>query len=80
MISEIIGTFVVVFSLISAIVYSTLHRDWEKSMLESVFGKTILSEEQKLIFKYRLSYLGLYNLHYQVEQNHKEQENELVLT
>ena len=62
-ISEIGGTASSIFGIIATIMGIIYSMNWEKNVLFSVFGKIKIDDSQIILFKQRLSYLGLYQLH-----------------
>ena len=66
MISDIGGTFSAIFGIIAGLMGIIHTSRWENNVLHSVFGKWEIDQQTVTLFKQRLSYYGLFNLHEQV--------------
>ena len=62
-IAKVGGTIASIYGLISFVTNFVLRRGWETHILESVFDTAKPDKESIKVFKQRISYLGLYNLH-----------------
>ena len=62
-ISKVGGTIASIYGLISFVTNFVPRRGWETHILESVFDTAKPDKESIKVFKQRISYLGLYNLH-----------------